>query len=296
MIRADTLTANGIEFSYLSCGVGPLALCLHGFPDTPHSYRHLMKDLAAAGYRAVAPFLRGYAPSSIPRDGRYDTKVLAEDVVALHQALRGDRNAVLIGHDWGACIAYCGATREPDRWKRVVGLSVPPLPIFAKAAFNYEQLKKSFYFWFFQMAVSDSVVLSNDLEFIKKLWQDWSPNFDGTNELKLVKRSIGTLDNLQAALGYYRGLFSAEHFGMPSGMSEQVPVWGKRLPQPTLYLHGADDGCIVLDAEAIAEIPSHFGNGSHAELLSGLGHFLLLEDPKSVNARILSFLGCRALT
>lgn len=291
MINTSRIHANGVDFTYLSCGDGPLALCLHGFPDTPNSYRYLMEDLAAAGYRAVAPYLRGYAPSSIPQDGRYDTAILGADVAALHEALGGDEHAVLVGHDWGACVAYCGAVRDPSRWKRCVGLSVPPLSVFAKMIFPYDQLKRSFYFWFFQMAVSDSVVHANNLEFIERLWKEWSPDFDGSAELKNVKASLGKLENLQAALGYYRALFSAPYFAMPSGMAEQIPIWGTKLKQPTLYLHGKKDGCIVLDEELIREVPACFGPRSVAELLPNLGHFLLLEDPRTVNARILEFLG-----
>ena len=84
-----TIAANGVEFAYLEAGPadGPLALCLHGFPDTAHTWRYLLPRLAEAGYHAVAPFLRGYAPTSIPEDGCYDTGTLALDACALHEAL-----------------------------------------------------------------------------------------------------------------------------------------------------------------------------------------------------------------
>src|SRR5437660_10618025 len=103
------ITANGVDFAYLAEGAdrdGPLALCLHGFPDTAWGWRYLLPELAAAGYRAVAPFLRGYAPTSVPADGRYQVGALASDAIALHDALGGDERAVLIGHDWGAMTPY----------------------------------------------------------------------------------------------------------------------------------------------------------------------------------------------
>ena len=93
---------NGVDFAYLALGDGPLALCLHGFPDSAHTWRHLLPRLADAGYRAVAPFLRGYAPTAVPADGRYQTGVLALDAIGFHEALGGDDQAVIIGHDWGA--------------------------------------------------------------------------------------------------------------------------------------------------------------------------------------------------
>src|SRR3954468_21252852 len=99
----DTVTANGVDFSYLTWGPadGPLALCLHGFPDSAHTWRLLGPALADAGFRVVAPFMRGYAPTTGPADGRYQTGMLASDAIELHAALGGDERAVLIGHDWG---------------------------------------------------------------------------------------------------------------------------------------------------------------------------------------------------
>ncbi len=110
------MSANGVEFAYLCEGPadGPLALCLHGFPDTAHTWRYLLPRLAEAGYHAVAPYLRGYSPSSIAPDGRYDQGTLALDACALHGALGGTGDAVLIGHDWGA-LADLHGPRPPAR-------------------------------------------------------------------------------------------------------------------------------------------------------------------------------------
>ena len=92
-----TVTANGLEFAYLTDGPddGPLALCLHGFPDTAHTWRYLLPELAAAGFHAVAPFLRGYAPTAIPADGRYQVGALVQDANALHEVLGGGDDAVI---------------------------------------------------------------------------------------------------------------------------------------------------------------------------------------------------------
>jgi pimeloyl-ACP methyl ester carboxylesterase len=167
--KTGSVTANGLRFHYLAMGEGPLALCLHGFPDSPWTYRHLLPELAKAGYRAVAPFMRGYAPTEVPSDGRYQTSVLAADVAGLHAALGGDSRAVLIAHNWGAVAAYGAAALEPARWRRCAIMNVPPLGVFGLVAFRYEPIKRSFYFWFFQMKVSDQVVPANDLAFIDGL-------------------------------------------------------------------------------------------------------------------------------
>src|SRR3954454_10859481 len=99
-IRTEQVEANGLTFTYRTMGEGPLALCLHGFPDSAHTWDFLLPELADAGFRAVAPFLRGYAPTDVPADGLYQPGALASDYIALHAALGGDGEAVLIGHDW----------------------------------------------------------------------------------------------------------------------------------------------------------------------------------------------------
>src|SRR5580693_5866297 len=108
-LRMTTVRANDLDFGLLEAGSGPLALCLHGFPDTAHTWKHLLPALADAGFHAVAPFMRGYAPTAIPADGAYQIGALVADAVALHEALGGDGDAVLIGHDWGAETAYGAA-------------------------------------------------------------------------------------------------------------------------------------------------------------------------------------------
>ncbi len=289
--KTAVVQANGLRFHYLETGEGPLALCLHGFPDSPWSYRYLLPELAKAGYRSVAPFMRGYAPTEIPPDNNYQTSALGTDVVALHGALGGDGNAVLIAHDWGAAAAYGGAALEPQRWRRCAIMNVPPLAVYGQVAFRFEQIKRSFYFWFFQMHISNAVVPANDLAFIDGLWADWSPGYDANEDLPRVKECLRNPANLQAALGYYRALFSPARFGSPEAMEEQRTVWGRPLSQPTLYLHGRRDGCIALDAETIKEVPAFLGPGSQAEWVEEVGHFMLVEKPAEVNGRILRFLG-----
>ena len=105
VVRARRVEANALEFGLLEVGSGPLALCLHGFPDSAHTRRHLLPALAKAGFHAVAPFPRGYAPTAVPDDARYGVGPLVADAVALHQALDGDGDAVLI--------AMTGAPRPP---------------------------------------------------------------------------------------------------------------------------------------------------------------------------------------
>jgi pimeloyl-ACP methyl ester carboxylesterase len=289
--KTSSVSANGLRFHYLEVGEGPLALCLHGFPDSPWTYRHLLPELAKAGYRAIAPFMRGYAPTEVPSDGRYLTSALAADVAALHQALGGDSRAVLIAHDWGSVAAYGAAALEPGLWRRCAIMNVPPLAVFGQVAFRYDQIKRSFYFWFFQMKVSDQIVPANDLAFIDGLWADWSPGYDAKEDLPHVKDCLRNPENLKAAMGYYRALFDPNRFGLPSAIEEQQTVWGQPISQPTLYLHGSRDGCIALDAESAQAVLACLGPGSKVERIEGVGHFMLVERPAEINSRILHFLG-----
>jgi len=281
--RVETIAANGLTFAYLEDGPadGPLALCLHGFPDSAHSFRHLLPALGGAGFHAVAPFMRGYAPTDVPADGQYNTGALVRDANALHQALGGDQRAVIIGHDWGATATYGAAVSAPDRWRRVVTAAVPPLAIMGGAFMNYDQLRRSWYMFFFQTPLADVVVPMNDLDFIDRLWGDWSPGYDGSSEdVPHVKDCLRKPENLAAALGYYRAMFAG-------GDDPESAAASQPTAQPTLYLHGATDGCIGAEFAAGAE--SFLGGGSKAVVVEGAGHFLQVEKPDEVNRLIVDW-------
>jgi pimeloyl-ACP methyl ester carboxylesterase len=271
-----SVTVNGVELAYLEDGPadGPLAICLHGFPDSAHTFRFLLPTLAGAGFHTVAPFLRGYAPSAVPADGAYDPATLATDINELHAALGGDERAVLVGHDWGASIAYGASATAPERWRRVVTAAVPPGAAMANAFFDYDQIKRSFYIFFFQTPLAEMAVSMNDLAFIEHLWADWSPGYANAEDVKYVKESLRDLPNLTAAIGYYRAIFSAGG----------IPAAG---PQPTLYLHGTQDGCLTVELAHGAE--QHLAPGSRVELITGAGHFMHVEKPDEVNQLILDW-------
>lgn len=276
-IERDTVKANGLSFEALTCGdTGPLALCLHGFPDSAHTYRHLLPALADAGFRAVAPWSRGYDPTGIPGDGDFSLNALAADANALHDAYAGGADAVLIGHDWGAMTSYVAGALAPQRWKRLVTMAVPP-PKTASAAFlHYRQLKRSFYIFLFQTGLAP-IVGMNDLAFIDGLWADWSPGYDASLDLAEVKQSLRDQENLMAAIGYYRAMFDPHSTPSTAGHT-----------QPTLYLHGDVDGAFGVEGVegAEAELPA----GSRVDIVAGTGHFLHLEKPAEVNGLILDWI------
>ena len=288
--KAGDIEANGLKFHYVEVGEGPLALCLHGWPDSPYSYRYLLPALAEAGYRAVAPYMRGYHPTEIPKEVT-NTTALAGDVVGLRQAFGGDSKSVLIAHDWGTVAAYGGAAREPDGWHRVVVMNVPPLAYDAKVMFTYPQLKREFYWWFHQMAIADVVIPMNNFSYIDGIWADWSPGYDASDDLPKAKDCMRPPGHLQATIGYYRTFFDPKKFGTPEAAAEQSSVWGRPLPQKTLYLHGNQDGLFPLTDEQLHyEVRPLVAADATAIMVSGVGHFMLVEKPHVVNRYILDFI------
>jgi pimeloyl-ACP methyl ester carboxylesterase len=281
-------TANGLTLRGLEAGPrnGPLALLLHGFPDTHHTWRHLFGPLADAGFHVVAPALRGYAPSDLASDGNYQMGALINDANALHGACGGDERAVLIGHDWGAVVAYGATASQPATWRRLVTMAVPPTSAVAQSFLSYDQLRRSWYMFFFQNPLSDFVVPMNDLEFVARLWNDWSPGYDADLDVGYVRAALGEPERLTAALTYYRAMFQPELHD-PALQAVQDAL-GLPTPVPTLYLHGANDGCLGLDA--IGDPLDSFPEGSRVEVVADAGHFLQLEQPGAVNDAILEFL------
>src|SRR5437773_2551635 len=146
-----SVEANGLTFAYVEEGDGPLVLLLHGFPDNALSWDRVIPELAAAGYRAVAPYTRGYPPTSAPSDGRYDPAARADDVAALIDELNGGEPAFVVGHDWGASAAYATIVFHPEKLTKAVTVAIGPpggtLRIFERP----ELLHHAFHFWLFQV-------------------------------------------------------------------------------------------------------------------------------------------------
>ncbi|MGI8756140.1 MAG: alpha/beta fold hydrolase [Acidimicrobiales bacterium] len=286
-IEQGQVRANGLEFGYLEVGDGPLALCVHGFPDAPWTWRYLLEALAEAGYRAVAPFLRGYAPTEVPADGLYQPGAIAADINALHAALGGDADAVLVGHDWGALATYGAVAHQPRRWRRAVAASVPPPATVAKAFFDYDQLRRSWYMFFFQSPFAEGVVAMDDLAFLDRLWADWSSGHDAGEDLPRVKDCLRDPANLAAALGYYRASIGA---GPRSADLDAIEAAGATpIDIPMLYLHGADDGCMGVGLVDDGVLASLVAAESRVEIVADAGHFLHLERPEVVNRLIVDF-------
>ena len=234
----------------------------------------------------MAPFQRGYAPTAIPADGRYQVGALVQDANALHDVLGGGDDAVIIGHDWGALATYGAVAHQPDRWRRAVTAAVPPTASIGMSLFTYAQLQKSWYMFFFLSPTAEMALPLEDYSFIDHLWRDWSPGYDGTWDAARVKESIGDPEHIVAAIGYYRAMWDPS-LQAPELADEQTAAL-MPTPKPTLYLHGRDDNCMLLSS--IGSPLDFMAEGSAVEIIDDTGHFLHVEQPEVVNRRIIRFL------
>jgi len=177
----------------------PIALCLHGFPDTAYSWRKVAPALVNAGWRVVAPFMRGYLPSSLPSDGSYHVGAVMDDALRVLDAAGPTGRDVFIGHDWGA-IAAAGLAAMPDSpFSKAVIMSVPltaafrpfgRLPHSARLAAKLpRQLLHSWYIMYFQLPWLPDRSAS---WVIPRLWRQWSPGYHADEDLRYVDAAIGT--------------------------------------------------------------------------------------------------------
>lgn len=285
-MEPKTIEANGIEFAYIERGEGPLVLCLHGFPDHALTWEPLLEALAEAGFRGVAPWMRGYPPTGYAPDGKYHTQYLALDALALTDALAGDGEAFIVGSDWGAGAVHAAVPHRPDRYRKCVTLAVPPQGAMTGFLSSPEQWKRSWYIWFFGTPLADIAFPVEDFAIIDKLWADWSPGYSPDTRFMRSLKDCFAADNGQAAMGYYRDSFHAR--SAPEG--DAASMTGGQLPIPMLYFHGSDDGCLGIDLIDEQALASALGPGGEYVYVQGAGHFMHLEKPDEVNAKIVEFL------
>jgi pimeloyl-ACP methyl ester carboxylesterase len=275
-----------LTFSAQAMGDGPVVLCLHGFPDNAGSYRHQLPALAEAGYRAISLTLRGYEPASIPVDVDYTMETIATDILTVIDSL--DTGPVhLIGHDWGAAVAYVAAAAAPERFKSLTVMAVPHAGRFAREGLRIpKQLRLSWYMGFFNIPwLSDWVVQRRDYAFIRKLWRDWSPGWQP--EPGVLDDVIQTLSQpgvRSAALGYYRAALSIKALLVSAEEAHYA------VPVPTLALSGERDGCIASDVFEQLMVAQDFPKGLMFSRIAEAGHFLHQERPRQVNREIVDWL------
>ncbi|MBL9100064.1 MAG: alpha/beta hydrolase [Myxococcales bacterium] len=268
------IEANGLRFAYLADGrpEDPLVLLLHGFPDTAHAWDAVRPALAARGFYVVSPFLRGYAPSGIPREDAYDAETLGRDVIGLIAAF-ARRDADVVGHDWGALLAYSAAALAPERVRRLVTLAIPHP---ATLKLRLRDIRRARHFLALRRRGAADKFARDDFAGVDELYERWSPTWrSGPAEREAVKNTFAAPGSLRGALGYYRRL----KFKAPAFLRVKTRA-------PSLVIAGIDDGTTPLDA--FDDVSGFAGPVRVVKVPTG--HFPQRERPDVVIPLLLEFL------
>ena len=281
--RHREVTASGLRFHVAEHGPedGPLVLLLHGFPEFWWSWRHQLVALGDAGFRAVAPDLRGYGATDKPPRG-YDAYTLASDVAALVRAL-GAHDAYVVGHDWGGMLAWATATLHPGTVNRLGIVAMPhPLRMAQALRSDSTQLRLSSYMAFFQMPkVPEKRLQQGDL--VAELLARWGgPGFPDSETESRCREAMAIPAVANCALEYYRWAFRSRI--RPSGMRFSK-LLESGVQAPVLHLHGALDGCLRPETVHGSGAYAHGGYALH--VLDGVGHFPHEEAPELVTELLL---------
>ncbi|HZS37444.1 MAG TPA: alpha/beta hydrolase [Polyangia bacterium] len=271
-IELRFVEANGLRFAYLEEGAGPLALLLHGFPDTARTWDDVRPRLAARGWRAVSPFMRGYHPTQVPaRDA--DLETIARDALALIEAL-GESSAVVIGHDWGATAAYGAAAIAPARVRKLFTIAIPHPATLRPTPSKLWGVR---HFAAYRMRGAPARFARDDFAALAAIYRRWSPEWNPPpEELAAVRECFSRADSLDAAFGYYRTL----GLRVPAHLQKKIEV-------PTVVFAGASDP--VARPDDYRRAARMFTAGYTVEELGG-GHFLHREHPREFAERLLAHL------
>ena len=284
-----SLTANGIRFHALAAGPGdgPLVLCLHGFPELGRSWGHQLPALARAGYRAVAPDLRGYGQTEL--SGPFDLRTLVDDVSCLVAALDRER-AIVLGHDWGGAVAWSVAALRPSLVDRLVVLNCPPPRDLARAILRSPaQLRRSWYILFFQLPwLPERRMAANCAEVVARALVGGSHRRGvwSRDELAAYRAAFARPGRAKAAIDWYRASFRRS---LRPGRSRGLPP----VEAPTLVLWGTEDrflGRELADPDRLRRSLAN-GNLPTVVLIEDAGHFVQNEAPERVNHELLRWLG-----
>jgi pimeloyl-ACP methyl ester carboxylesterase len=276
-VDSTQITAGGLTFDARVAGPedGEPVLLLHGFPQTSWSWRSQLEALGAAGYRAIAPDQRGYSPGARPTDVEaYAINHLVADVIGIADAVGADRFH-LVGHDWGAAVAWQVAGRHQDRLRSLTILSVPHPKAFGRAYTGEggaDQASRSSYIDFFRSDDAADAFMSNDGDGLRNLFVASGLQGDAEPYVEVLKQPGA----MQAALNWYRaaGLADVDELG--------------EISMPTMFVWSTDDGALGPDA---AKWTAEYVSGPYRfEVFEGVNHWIADAEPEKLNALLLEHL------
>ena len=279
VVRHSEAELADIRIHYVEAGSGPLVVLLHGFPDFWFGWREQIPALADAGFRVVAPDLRGYDLSSKPRGvAQYGVERIVDDVSRLIEHL-GESRADIVGHDWGGAIAWAFAMRHSEQLRRLAILNAPHPQRFAKALRDPRQLAKSWYMLFFQIPrVPEALMRARGHGTFRRLFRTDPARPFSNDDIARHLEAIARPGALTAMLNWYRALFRD---------AGRLRATMRRIDTPTLVLWGDRDRYLT---RALAEptrewVPNatviHFANASH---------WVQHDEANAVNRRLIEFL------
>ena len=265
---------NGQRFVFAEAGSGPLVLLFHGFPDTPHGWERIAAGLADSGYRVLRPWLRGYHPDTIVESRPYDVVTLGSDPIKFLDAL-DERDAILVGHDWGASLVYGAATLHPDRVRAIVPIAIPHPSLLPR---DPATLWAARHFLALKMPWAERAVQRGDFAYLEALYRRWSPNWAGAardRTLADAKEAFADQRSLSGALDYYRAL------------SPRLPRELARPPATRgLVVGGTRD---LLDPAVFERTAERLGEASETLIVDGAGHWPHREGEDAFLARLTAF-------
>ncbi|WP_425993895.1 alpha/beta fold hydrolase [Afipia sp. DC4300-2b1] len=307
MSSSRMISANGIEIFVTEQGSGPLVLLCHGWPELSHSWRHQLPAIAAAGFHVVAPDMRGFGRTSAPQStDAYSIFDMAGDMVALVAAL-GETKAIIIGHDWGAPVAWHAALFRPDIFTAVGGLSVAPP--FRGRERPLDALAKSgvtnFYWQYFQKPGVAEAEFERDVDYtmraitfgvdaslflkdghgflgdttIPRLLPAWVSGQDHAHVVETYRRT-----GFRGGLNWYRNI--------DRNWELTAPWQGAKIHQPSIFIAGANDSVVtgILGGKRVTEMDRVLPNLKRKLIIEGAGHWIQQERPDEVNAALVEFL------
>jgi pimeloyl-ACP methyl ester carboxylesterase len=272
-MKQDRIRAGDIDFAYLECGEGPLVLFLHGFPDNALSWAGQLRYFADRGYRAVAPYMRGYGPTTAPADHNYEPSALAADVRNVLAALSPARPAAIVSMDWGGVATHSALALGLDNVAAAVIMNTAHPYTLPELRCDPEIVHRIFHFYFF---LSETAVgaTSDPSRMVRYLWRLWSPGLSDGAHVDSVIETLAQPGVMASALAYYRA------YGL-AGREGRIPVRESRVPVRSIF-GSTDPTARYSDREAKA-----FVNGYERIILDGVGHFPHRERPGEVNDLLL---------
>lgn len=267
------IAANGLSHAVRDVGEGPAVVLLHGFPDTSSMWEPQIELLSQAGWRAIAPDLRGRGDTDIPQQIEdYEIPNIVGDVTAIMDAL-GVERAHVVGHDWGAVIAWALAAYAPQRVDRLVVMAVGHPD--ASGDPTIEALQKGWYRLLFQFAAAEEILQHNDWNLTRIL-------LDGQADFEHYRAILSAPRALTGALNWYRANLPPERLAGGGGSMPKVQA-------PTLGLFGARDQYLT-EAAMVRSATKVTGEWRYEQFASA-GHWLHIDEPERFNRLLLEFLG-----